>query len=73
MPKNEHGEAGFTKGLTIQVRQFEPVRVEFSLTLPVEDGETPQDALKRVKGIVEEVFDETVSGVLKDGWKWGKS
>lgn len=65
------GEVSATKSITVQAKQFHPVSIEISLKLPIEEGETPQEAMKRVRQLVSDACDDQMAQVMDEGWKWG--
>jgi len=46
-------EITYSKGQTLQIRQFEPVNVHFSAKATVSDGETVEEAYAKLIGIVD--------------------
>jgi hypothetical protein len=64
------GKVGITKSATIQVVQFHPVVAGVSLELPVEPGETPREAIRRVHAIVDEELKRAVGQVVEEGAFW---
>lgn len=68
----ETGDVEVAKSVTVQVKQYHPVVVEARLRLPVEQGEAPAEALRRVRGLVDAAVDEAMEEVVRDGFKWSR-
>lgn len=64
------GEVEISKSVTVQVQEFHPVVTSVSLRLPIEEGETPKQAIARVRKIVEADVDKTVVEVVRKKFYW---
>lgn len=49
---------GMSKGATLNMGEYESLRVDCWLTDVVDEGETPQEALRRIEAILDEVLEE---------------
>ena len=49
---------GMSKGATLNMGEYESLRVDCWLTDEVREGETPQEALRRLEAILDEVLEE---------------
>ena len=69
------GDVEIMKSVTIQVVDFHPVTTSIGLRLPIDRGETPNEAIKRVLGIVEEELTDAVGQACDDGLEkyWAKA
>jgi hypothetical protein len=53
-------------GITLNIGNFQSARVDCGVTADVRDGETTDDAMRRVYDYVEQFVDEKVKEMQKD-------
>lgn len=58
------------KAVTVQVVKFHPVTVEVEVSALVTNGAAPSDTAAEVQLLVDQLVDQQVVAVIRDGFKW---
>lgn len=65
-PSYENAKFGMSKGCTLNMENYESMRVDVWLTSEVFEGESIKEAYARVEAILDEVLEESVSSTRGD-------